>query len=224
MDFVNALSVNGERVPVEDERTKGNYFWEHVSSDAVAQLLLNFETHPWHLSFNGRALSEFIENHEWSDGWDVVLINNGEGRPYPGGIKCGDELLSIDSTEKRQVTADAKLISVSKTKVRVGAGGCTRIGLTQDEIIEAREDFRELHPGKKNVPDSAYLIKYRSPILMLHVIDVDMSEAQNKDIPTFLFALGVGFPKTDRGNETANYMVNLVELSNWMDPDEEEDE
>ena len=24
--------------------------------------------------------------------------------------------------------------------------------------------------------------------------------------------------------ETANYMVNLVELSNWMDPDEEEDE
>ena len=224
LDFVNSLSTNGDRVPIEDERTKGNYFWEHVSSTDVAQLLLNFETHPWHLSFNGRALSEFIEKHEWADGWDVVLINSGDGKPYPGGIKCGEEVLNLDSTERRQVTADTTMISVSKTKVRVGAGGCTRIGLTQEEIIKAKEIFLELHPGKKNVPDSAYLIKERNPILMLHVIDVDKLEAQNKDIPTFLFALGVGFPKTDRGNETANYMVNLVELSNWMDPDEEEDE
>ena len=39
-----------------------------------------------------------------------------------------------------------------------------------------------------------------------------------------MFALGVGFPKMAQGTETANYMVNLVELSNWMDPDEEDDE
>ena len=29
---------------------------------------------------------------------------------------------------------------------------------------------------------------------------------------------------TGAGIRTANYMVNMVELKNWMDPDEEEDE
>lgn len=60
---------------------------------------------------------------------------------------------------------------------------------------------------------------------MLHVIQTELDPASsNTDVPNFLFALGVGFPKTEKGTETANYMVNLVELSNWMDPDEEEDE
>lgn len=223
-DFVNSLASLGDAVPTTDERTKGHYFWEHVPAESIAQLLLGFETHPWHLSFNGRALSEYIEKHSWGEGWDVVLMNSGNGKAYPGGLQYGDEQLMISQTEKRRITADSKMVSVSGTKVRVGSGGCTRIGLTKDDINDAEQAFKALHPEKKNVPDSAYLIKGRSPILMLHIIEVDCDGAQNQDLPPFLFALGVGFPKTDKGTETANYMVNLVELSNWMDPDEEEDE
>lgn len=223
-DFVNSLASMEGTVRITDERAKGNYFWEHVPADSIAQLLLGFETHPWHLSFNGRALSEYIEKHSWGDGWDVVLMNSGDGNPYPGGLQYGNERLIINHTERRKIIADSKMVSVSRTKVRVGSGGCTRIGLTADDINAAKQAFKDLHPEKKNVPDSAYLIRDRAPILMLHIIDVDLSGAQNQDLPPFLFALGVGFPKTDTGTETANYMVNLVELSNWMDPDEEEDE
>jgi hypothetical protein len=223
-DFVNSLAALGDVVPTSDDRTKGHYFWEHVPAESIAQLLLSFETHPWHLSFNGRALSEYIEKHSWGEGWDVVLMNSGDGKPYPGGLQCGDEQLMINHTELRKITADSKMISVSGTKVRVGSGGCTRIGLTSEKIDNAKQAFKDLHPDKKSVPDSAYLIEGRSPILMLHVIEADCAGAQNQDLPQFLFALGVGFPKTDKETETANYMVNLVELSNWMDPDEEEDE
>lgn len=223
-EFVNSLASVGERVDANSERAQGHYFWSHVSGDAVAQLLLNFETHPWHLSFNGRALAEYVEKHEWPNGWDVVLLSSGNGDAYPGGLKCGDDVLQLLHTEDRQVTADQKMVSVSKTKVRVGSGGCTRIGLTKQEIESAKESFKELHSSKKNISDSAYLIKGRNPILMLHVIDANHEGAQNQDLPKFLFALGVGFPDTGSSTETANYMVNLVELSNWMDPDEEEDE
>ncbi len=224
-DFVRNLASLGERVPADDERTKGHYFWQHVPGESVAQLLRSFETHPWHLSFNGRALAEYVEKHDWMNGWDVVLMNSGEGDPYPAGIACGSEVLPIVHTERRIIKADTKQISVSGTKVRVGAGGCTRIGLTQQEIEQAKTEFKAEHDGKKNISDNAYLIKGRNPILMLHVIQTDLdSSSANKDVPAFLFALGVGFPKTDRGTETADYMVNLVELSNWMDPDEEEDE
>ncbi|WP_314856972.1 Z1 domain-containing protein [Stomatobaculum longum] len=224
-DFVMNLATQGDRVSSDDERAKGHYFWQHVSAESISQLLLSFETHPWHLSFNGRALSEYVEKHEWENGWDVVLINSGEGAAYPGGLFCGDENLVIANTERRIIKADSKMISVSGTKVRVGAGGCTRIGLTAKEIEKAKNDFKADHDGKNNVPDSAYLIKGRNPILMLHVIQTVLDPASsNKEVPQFLFALGVGFPKMAQGTETANYMVNLVELSNWMDPDEEDDE
>ena len=74
--------------------------------------------------------------------------------------------------------------------------------------------------------DSSYLIRERSPLLMLHIIETDLDkvESTNREVPPYLFALGVGFPDTGAGIRTANYMVNMVELKNWMDPDEEEDE
>ena len=223
-DFVNSLAENGERL-YDIERTKGHYYWEHVPAELVSQLLLDFDTHPWHLSFNGRALSEFIATHQWPKGWDVVLIGSGEGGPYPGGIKCGDTSLALNSTEKRKIAVDSKMLSVSETKVRVGAGGCTRIGLTNAEIEEARNTFKR-ETGKKNVSDKAYLIKDRAPILMLHVLQAEYTSPHSQDLPPFLYALGVGFPKTDRDTEKANYKVNLVELKNWIEipdePDEEE--
>ena len=62
---------------------------------------------------------------------------------------------------------------------------------------------------------------------MLHIIQADYSKSENKDLPEFLFALGVGFPKTNGSTETANYKVNKIELRNWVDVydnyDDEED-
>ena len=76
------------------------------------------------------------------------------------------------------------------------------------------------------MPDSGYLIKERNPLLMLHIIDIDINkeERSSAPLPEFLFALGVGFPETGEKNKTASYVVNLVELRNWMDLDEDEDE
>ena len=222
-DFVDSLSECGDRLE-DPDRTKGHYYWEHVPSDAVAQLLRDFETHPWHLSFNGRALAEFIESKPWNKGWDVVLISSGEGDTYPGGLKCGDETLSLPSTEKRKITVDAKMLSVSGTKVRVGSGGCTRIGLTSEEIEEAKRVFKE-ETGKRNVSDKAYLTKDRAPILLLHVLQADYCEPGNPSLPPFLFALGVGFPREDHGTSLVNYKVNLVELRNWIEiPDDGDEE
>lgn len=224
-NFVNSLHNIGDRLN-DDERTKGHYYWEHVQSTAISQLLLAFETNPWHLNFNGRALAEFINHNYWQNGWDVVLIKSGTGKTYPGGLQCGNTILDIPETEKRNILADKKMISVSGTKLRVGAGGCTRIGLNGDSIKKAEKAFRDIpeNAGKKNLPDKAYLIKKRAPILMLHIIQADYSKSANKDLPPFLFALGVGFPETGNSTKTANYKVNLVELRNWADVDDTYDE
>lgn len=224
-NFVNSLSNIGVRI-CDRERTKDNYYWKNVPSDSIAQFLLDFETNPWHLSFNGRALAEFVEGHQWKNGWDVVLMRKGTGDAYDDPLQCGDERLIIEGTEKRKILADKKMISISGTKLRVGAGGCTRIGLTKKEIGYAEKSYKAI-PGngnKRNIPDKAYLITERDPILMLHIIQADYSKSENKDLPAFLFALGVGFPRTNGLSETVNYKVNLIELRNWVDIDESYDD
>lgn len=216
--FVDELSEIGTL-----DMSQNPYYWHNVPKTAVSQLLLDFESHPWHLAFQGRALSEYIDSKMGNERWDVALITNGEGKAYPGGLKYGESILEIKSTEKRNIIADDKMIKISGTKVKVGQGGCTKVGLSHEEIETARIRFKEQN-GDKSIPDSAYLIKERNPLLMLHIIEKKPDESTNRDIPEFLFALGVGFPDNGMSTETANYVVNLVELQNWMDPEEDEDE
>lgn len=221
--FVRDLAKNGERVEGE-ERAQGYLFWQHVPGDAIAQLLGNFDTHPRHLSYNGPALSEVVAAKEWKDGWDVVLVNRGDGAAYPGGLACGSEILPMDCTEKRKILADQRMLSVSGTKVRVGRGGLTRIGLSKAQIAAVQNEFRKEN-RKKQVPDRAYLIEDRPPILMLHVLQAEYEGELSPDLPAFLFALGVGFPRAEYETATANYKVNLVELRNLADiPDESDEE
>lgn len=219
-EFVDALSSTGKM-----DCSERPYYWRGVPKDLISQLLLDFETHPWHLQFQGRALSEYIDMQMNDALWDVALITNGDGRPYSEGLKYGDKVLTIGATEKRKVIADDKMIRISGTKIKVGSGGCTKVGLTKEQVRDAEQRFKELN-GNKHMSDSAYLIKERNPLLMLHIIEVDLLEQESTsvNVPPFLFALGVGFPDTGVGIKKANYVVNMVELKNWMDPDEEEDE
>ena len=221
--FVRDLAKNGERVEGE-ERAQGYLFWQHVPGPVIARLLDNFETNPWHLSYNGHALSEFVAAKEWKGGWDVVLVNRGDGAAYPGGLACGSEILPMDCTEKRKILADQRMLSVSGTKVRVGRGGWTRIGLSKAQIAAVQNEFRKEN-RKKQVPDRAYLIEDRPPILILHVLQAEYEGMPRPDLPAFLFALGVGFPRAEYETTTAKYKVNLVELRKWADiPDESDEE
>lgn len=225
--FIDRLSIEGIRVPESEFRTHSNYFWEGVSGENVSELLSNFKTHPWHMSYNGKALSDYVAKNNWENGWDVVLIKNGTGRPYDKTIKCGNDQLTIPATELRHISISNNILSVMGNKLRVGAGGCARIGLDSDQIEEAKANFYANYSGKQekpSMPDSAYLISKRKPILMIHIIDAAYESGQGVGYPDFLYGLGVGFPSDIRGNKVAMYRVNLVELANWMDPDDEIDE
>ena len=215
--FIKNIASTGTK-----DHSKKVPFWHGIHKDLVSNLLLNFETHPWHLAFQGRALAEYIDEKMNNELWDVVIAA-GNGATYPGGLDTGVEILQIN-TESRSILADEKMVRISGTKVRVGAGGCTKIGLTEKQIDAAEIEFHKNNGQDITLPDSAYLIRDRKPILMLHIIDGELSQdSANRDVPRFLFALGVGFPDMGTGIQTANYMVNLVELKNWMDPDEDED-
>ena len=223
-DFVARLPEIGQRVSRD-----GDDLWEGVNKDEIEQLIRDFKTHPWHLSFQGSALADFIRDCSDMASWDVVIA---EGSGDEISLPYGDATIDI-KTESRIVKATKDQISISGTKVRVGSGGVARLGLTQEQKDEAEDKFRK-NNNKKHVPDSAYLKINRNPILMLHVVSVDRAKTDARGIlrtqidegcqvPDYLYALGIGIPEI--GTERiAYYMVNMVELKNFYDPDEEDDE
>jgi hypothetical protein len=224
-DFVKRLPEIGRA----DQREGTHYFWEDVSKDDVEQLIRDFKTHPWHLSFQGAALADFIRDCKDMGDWDVVIA---EGSGGVVELACGNDVIKI-SSESRIVKATKEQISISGTKVRVGAGGVAKLGLTVEQRKKAEEKYRR-EIGDKHVPDSAYLKINRKPILMLHVIAVDRLKLDSKGfprtqidagcvVPDYLYALGIGIPEIG-SEKIAYYMVNMVELKNYYDAGEDEDE
>lgn len=226
-DFVRRLPDIGLRTQRNDTR----FFWNDVSKDEVEQLLREFKTHPWQLNFQGAALADFIRDDVNMGDWDVFIAEGSEGEIYE--IECGEEILQI-KPEKRAVKATNMQISISGTKVRVGAGGAAKVGLTEEEKKIAEDKFRMAKPKARHIPDKAYLDIQRNPILILHIVGVDKVKKDDKgnlrsqidegvEVPDYLFALGVGIP-ANGDEKTANYMVNLVEFRSYYNVDEEEDE
>lgn len=224
-DFVKRLPEIGQEASNDGSR----YFWTGVKKDEIEQLIRDFKTHPWHLSFQGAALADFIRDCSDVADWDVVFA---EGTGDEIEFDCGDTQIAVKA-ESRIVKATSDQISISGTKVRVGSGGVARLGLTIGQRTEAEEKFKAEH-GDKHIPDSAYLKIIRNPILMLHVVSVDRVKTDDKGnlrtqidegctIPDYLYALGIGIPEI--GTERiAYYMVNMVELKNYYDTEEEDDE
>lgn len=226
-NFVQRLPQIGKRV----NRGGSRYFWENVSKDEVEHLIRDFKTHPWHLSFQGAALADFIRDCDEVSAWDVVIAE-GERKGKAVDLQCGDETLSVEP-ESRIVKATKDQISISGTKVRVGAGGTTKLGLSDEQRKEAEQLFRQ-NSDKPHVPDSAYLQIDRNPILILHVVVVDREKKDENgnlrtqiesgcEVPDYLYALGIGIPAIG-SEKIAYYMVNMVELKNYYDAEEDEDE
>lgn len=212
-NFLKGVVLNGKR-----DTSQKDYYWRGVSQASVVQLIRLFKTHPWHLSYQGKALADYIEDN-LNSAWDVALITGGEGDTY---TIPGTELV-IKNTEKRNITVEENSILISGSKVKVGAGGSTKIGLSKEQIEKAKEDFFE-RSGKKNLSDSGYLIKDRAPLLMVHVVQTDLDEQNstlNAVVPKFVYAIGIGFPYTGEEDKTAKYVINMVEMRNYLNPDEE---
>ncbi|CAH2714792.1 hypothetical protein BACCIP111895_01968 [Neobacillus rhizosphaerae] len=213
--FVAQLDIVGEKVTID----QNGQMWSGINRNHVIDLLRSFDTHPWHLAFQSRALADFIEKNSFLVEWDVFLPN-GSGTDYH--LNGANGIITVNR-EKRTITESDGMIKVSGTKVRVGSGGSTRAGLSKEEIEQVEDVFKKSNPGKRNVPDSAYLIENRRPLLILHVLESQQGGNPNPKIPDTIFALGIGLPG-DGIVRTANYVVNQIELSNWMDSDDDEED
>lgn len=198
-----------------DEYTKA-FIWRDVPKKEIVSLVKEYKSHPWNLNFQSSVLANFIENDNSLELWDVAIPKGSVEDAYIISLSDGNEL-SINA-EKRKISADStfkKMLRVNERHVRVGSGGCTKIGLDKEKII----DLRDRVNGKAT--DKTYLIEERKPLALIHLMK--NTNANLEGFPEYIYAIGLGFPggKTEK---KANYVINTTELKNYFSVEDINDE
>lgn len=165
------------------------FIWRNVPKKAVIEIVRNYITHPWNLNFQPAALAEYIAADESSlDFWDVAI-------PQDSDTSQTVEIDLIDGTtvdihpKGRPLEWDStskNMLKVYGRHVRIGSGGCTKIGLSEQKIKDLREEF-----GSSK--DSTYLHTERNPLLLIHILTNTNPEKKQTD-PKQVFALGLRLP------------------------------
>lgn len=213
-------------------------FWSNVPSDLVSEYVRVYENHPMNMESDGIALETYIKKNPRFKEWDVLVVTNDqtEGVGVEGtDIKIHPSIRPFFKTDK--------VLSVYGSKMRIGTAGLTKHGLTTQQKADAAKEFRELKRPeyefkygddaekrlqKMSIPDRAYLIPERNPILIIHY----MKPADSKDLPKeydsdtdLMVGYGIGFPSL-AGSEPvyAVYYVNTVEQRQNFEDEIEEDQ
>ena len=205
--------TNGKR---EKDTYVNAYIWRDVSKNEIAELVKCYKSHPWNLNFQAVALSELISGDTDMEYWDVAIPFGSGNTPYPLKLQNGDVLQLYG--EGRKISKDNtvdKMLRVNEHHIRVGAGGCSKIGLSKDKIVSLRKESG----GKAT--DKTYLIEDRKPIVLLHMM-INTNE-ELKDYPDYIYAIGLGFPG-GREEKKAQYVINTIELRNYIDVEDVNDE
>ena len=208
-------SISAETDYIDDTKTKA-IIWRNIPKRAVIELVRNYVTHPWNLNFQPAALADYIADDDSLDFWDVA-IPKGDETVDPIELKLIGSSLSVFPVGRplvRDLTTK-NMLKVYGRHVRIGAGGCTKIGLTEDQI-------RELRTKYGSSKDSTFLKTKRNPLALIHILKNTNKEPAEGD-PDIVFALGLGFPYNGK-EKTANYVVNINDLKNWVDITDEDDD
>lgn len=174
-----------------------------VTADEIATLISSFKSYDWHYYFDSATLADNIRDTD--EKWNV-FIKDGTHDPVWKLNSYDGQVYSIKA-QKRLSTWDDKMIKVSGSKVRVGAGGCTSVALESYSMEYVKNAWNSLPPdlcmkkdgsGYKDVSDEFILHFVEHPMLFIHYLDIcdkDNNSFQNGEYK--VISLGLGFPSSE---------------------------
>lgn len=202
----------------EKDSNVNAYIWKSVEARYICDLISGYKSHPWNLNFQSVALADLINNDPDLSHWDVAIPIGSSEQQFD--ILDNSEI--VVNAEPRKLVIDSsfsKMVRINGHHIRIGQGGCSKIGLSKETIDKIRSE-------NNTITDKTYLSEKvkRRPLLLLHL--VVNSDKPIDGFPEYVFGLGLGFPG-GKEEQTVYYMINTTELRNYIDiteMDEEENE
>lgn len=229
-DFIELLINNAD---ICDEK---KVFYD-VPRDLVADYVREFSSHPRHIPFSSKDLSQYIKSNEQFKFWDVAI--KGISSNITSDIKYFTQKvnnLHIKPGSRVMIKTDNCLL-ISGQRARVGAPGDTKYGLDDPTIKRIEDEFRAIKGKNVTIPDKPYLKIDRKPILLIHIIKIDKDTNKEGrkidsneqavelvgDIP--VIGLGLGFPYAHGNQESLKikYVINKVEERNYLTYEEDDE-
>jgi hypothetical protein len=221
--FVESLCADA--TPVS---TPQGHLWSGIDANNVVDFIAGFTNHDDACT---NTQSEPVNNYIRSGikdklgKWDVCLfgLQKGVSTPEPiGPIMLWPQGRSAKFHEER---AGAGRFMINAEKMRVASRGHEKAGLSDPDIKRAEDEFRKEEPDAKNVPDRAYRNKRARPLLMLHVLTLNLQDDQTEHSPRqTVVAWGASFPKAKDDEVGVEYVVNTTWWSENYESDLEEAE
>jgi hypothetical protein len=203
------------------EMSDTNYLWKEVPAELVIQFIERFQNHDDASAITQSApVLDFIRSEpEKFKYWDVCLYSLKKGEK----VRVGP--IEVIQQERSCVQLSG-CYQVSGKKMRVASRGAESVGLTIDEMADAKEAAER--EGFTNVPDYIYRQKRSRPLLMLHLLDLRKQEnKETKDrFASEVCAWGISFPgyKGSSSGKEVEYLVNTVWWSEQHKEEVEEPE
>jgi hypothetical protein len=203
--------------------------WVDVPKERVASLIRGYVSDPLYLHFQTDGLADFIAAAEHLRLWDVAV---------PAGDTKEEYHITDTTSIRRQersvdISPNKKSIRINGAKLRVGSRPCTRYGLSQSIIDEIT---RRSQQSNRQVPDKAFLIPDRKPLLLIHFLNIrshTMLEKPEKEADRMLVAqvvhrlseksacvvaLSIGFPLATADNTMyVKYKINVVQQQQLLE-------
>jgi hypothetical protein len=188
--------------------------WQSVPAELVKSYLRSFMNHKDAERTQTEPVIRYIEDRQDENlsHWDVVFVGSTDKSA------AASEYLSIDLSLQERTPAlkgNGKVVATSR---RFSSRGVCRLGMDDPSIERVNANAG----GKKNIDDTAYLAERERPILAVHFLKlIDRDTAKLVDEPP-VTAWTIGFPTSERKNQTVSYRVNTVWWQqNSTDIDEE---
>ena len=226
-----AQSVGEAGLPI-DSATREDFGWllRRVPAYLILDFLTQFRNHEGSLQTMGEPVRRYIRNrmHDELAEWDILFASLRRQSKVEEDSSLG--ILIRRQRRSEGEWRDARTLLVSKRQ-RVSTRGIERTGLSDEQIRLTEKEHREslessgrLTEGKKpNFPDWIYRKKRTRPLLMVHLIDIDVDE-YGTPVRQPVVAWGISFPGTSRQEEPVEYVVNTTWIRENYGEDVDEDE
>lgn len=190
--------------------------WSEVPSALVKNYLEEFRNHPDAERTQTLPVIKYIEDREDEElgNWDVAFVGSSDKSAM------ASRYLPLDLALQERTPAVREEGRVVATSRRFSSRGVVRIGMDDADIQSVTEAAAE--NGTKNIADSAYLAFRKRPLLAIHFLKLlDKESGETLDEPP-LTAWTIGFPHSNRANQTVSYQVTTTWWQqNSTDIDEE---
>jgi hypothetical protein len=242
-NLISQIEEEGNHVFQEYNFTNNRVVYTGVDKDTIAKYIGAFVSHPRHIPFNARDLSEHIQNSVDYPKWTVAVIG-GSGQELENTYFNGKILTRGIHYSSRIMQMDDNCLLIYGQRARVGVPGATKYGLNESQINDVKSDFqsKEENQGKMTIPDKPYLKMQREPVLLIYLIKIDKEVSKGKrvnnsdeeainlvgDLP--VVGLGLGFPGAYEGaasqSAKVKYVLNRIserDMLNFEEDSEDED-